>query len=286
MKFNLLAAVASVALMSAGVVAQAQDNPKNEQRPATQQAQPRAEAAPRAGEAMKGGAMKGEAMKGEAPKSAAGQEAPNKDSPKAAQTQRQETPKAAQAQHKETPKAAETQNKTSPKAAETQRKESPKAAERQHNQMQRQGEARPNANAPNRAARNQQNMKAGAAANRQNQAQTGGPARVTGRVKMSNEHAMRVGQTLRRYARPENVNVNVEVGERIPASVTIYPLPEDVISIVPEYRGYDYFVDSNDEIVFVSPQTHEIVGSIEYEGRAAAEDATQVSGARPCPASD
>jgi hypothetical protein len=298
MKFKLLAAVASVALMSAGVTAYAQDNPKNDERPAAQHAQPKAEAAPRAG-----GAMKGEAMKGEAPKSAAGEEAPkaaetqHKEAPKAAETQRKESPKAAETQHKEAPKAAQTERKDAPKAAETQhkesskaaqtqRKESPKAAETQHNQMQRQGEARPDAKAQNRSARSEENMKQGAADKRNEAQRSGGPARVTGKVKMSSEHAQRVGEALRREARPERVNVNIRIGERIPESVMVRPLPTEVVSIVPEYRGYDYFLDSDDEIVFVSPQTHEIVGTIDYEGRAAAEDATQVSGARPCPAND
>ena len=286
MKFKLLAAVASVALMSAGLAAHAQENPKTEQRPAAERAQPKAETAPRAG-----AAMKGEAMKNESPKAAARGESPNKaqEAPnKAAQTQRQEGPKAAQTQRQETPKAAQTQRQEGPKAAQAGQKESPKAAAGQPNQMQRQGEARPNASTPNRAAGNQPNMKTGAAANRQNQAQgAGGPARATGKVRMSSEHAQRVGAALRRDGRPENVNVNVRVGERIPESVMIRPLPEDVVSIVPEYRGYDYFIDSEDEVVFVSPETHEIVGTIDYEGRAAAEDATQVSGApRPCPAND
>jgi hypothetical protein len=82
---------------------------------------------------------------------------------------------------------------------------------------------------------------------------------------------------------PEHVGVNIRVGERIPESVTVRPLPPDVVELVPEYRGYDYFIDSDDEIVFVAPQTHEIVGMIDYEGRAASTDETRVSGARPCP---
>lgn len=292
MKLKLLAAVASVALMSAGLAAQAQDSQKHDQQPASERTQHMGGAAPRAGEAMKNEAPRSaETNRQGASKSA--QEAPKAGEPqhnegqKAAETQRTEAPKAAETQHKEGSKAAETQRNEAPKAAETQHKEGPKSAETQHNEMQRQGEARPGANEPRRAeARDQKNTNPAAGGERREAQRGKGPARVTGKVKMSNEHAERLSETLRRDARPERVNVDVRVGARVPETVVVRPLPADVISLAPEYRGYDYFVDSNDEIVFVSPDTHEIVGTIDYEGRAAAEDATQVSGARPCPAND
>ena len=108
-------------------------------------------------------------------------------------------------------------------------------------------------------------------------AQHEGAPRVQGHVNMSAEHATRVGEVLRERGGAERVNFNVRVGERVPENIEIRPLPEEVISLVPEYRGYDYFVDSDDEIVFVSPETHEIVGSIDYS------DGPVVAGARPCP---
>ena len=111
-----------------------------------------------------------------------------------------------------------------------------------------------------------------------------GPARVRGNVKMSPEHATRVSEVLRREGHRENVNISVRVGVRVPETVSLRPLPEDIIAFVPEYRGYDYFIDENDEIVFVAPQTHEVVGMIDYEGRAAAVDSPRA--ARPCPTED
>ena len=260
MKLQLLAAVASVALISAGVAAQAQDNPKHDQRPAAEQ---QGGAVPPAG-----GAMKNEA-------------------PKAAETQHKEAPKAAEMQHKEGSKAAETQHKEAPKAAETQHKEGSKAAESQHNQMERQGEARDKANSARHAdERDEKGMKSGASG-KQNEAQRANrPARVTGKVKISHEHVQRVSETLRRDSRPEHVDINVRIGERIPQTVVVRPLPADVITIVPEYRGYDYFIDSDDEIVFVSPRTHEIVGTIDEGSSMATTDETRISGARPCPVND
>lgn len=110
-----------------------------------------------------------------------------------------------------------------------------------------------------------------------------GQVRVLGKVPSSSEHATRVSDMLMRTGRRENVDVDVRVGLRIPDSVTITPVPAEVIAVAPEYRGYDYFVES-DEIVFVAPESHEIVGAIEYSGHSAeAEDATRFAGARPCP---
>jgi len=270
MKLQLLAAVASVALISAGVAAQAQDNSKHDQRPAMEQ--------------QGGASHAGGAMKNEAPKAA---ETQQREAPKAAETQHREGPKAAETQHREGPKAAETQRSEGPKAAETQRREGPKAAETQHNQMQRQGEARSEANAPRNAdARGEKGMKPGANGKQYEAQHAERPARVTGQVKISHEHAQRVSQTLRRESRPEHVDINVRVGERIPQTVVVHPLPLDVVTIVPEYRGYDYFIDSDDEIVFVSPQTHEIVGTIDEGSNMATTDETRVSGVRPCPIND
>jgi hypothetical protein len=260
MKLTLLAAVASAAIISSGVVSHAQETPKHDQRPAAEHAEPKT--APRGGEAMKN----------EAPKAA---EMQHKETPKGAEMERKEAPKAAETDRKEMPKAAEGGREEKPKAAEMQRKEAPKAAE-----MQRKDEA----NAPRRdEARDEKGMKPG---DRQHEAQRGDrPAHVTGKVRMSDEHARRVGETLRRDGRPERARIDIRVGERIPQTVIVRPLPEEVVTIVPEYRGYDYFIDSNDEVVFVSPQTHEIVGTLDYEGRASA-DETRVSGVRPCPIND
>jgi hypothetical protein len=106
-----------------------------------------------------------------------------------------------------------------------------------------------------------------------------GAPRIQGKANISTEHATRISQVLRQESQPERVNVDIRVGERIPETVVVRPLPMDVVELVPEYRGYDYFVDSDDEIVFVSPDTHEIVGTIDYGSG----DAPVMAGARPCP---
>ena len=58
------------------------------------------------------------------------------------------------------------------------------------------------------------------------------------------------------------LNVSVTVGTRIPASVHVHPLPQQVIIIYPEWRGYDYIL-VGDQIVVINPRTHEIVAILE-----------------------
>jgi hypothetical protein len=64
-----------------------------------------------------------------------------------------------------------------------------------------------------------------------------------------------------------HVDFNVSVGTRIPERYHFYPLPTEIVDIVPEYRGFEYMVVDN-EIVIVNPRTREIVYSMS-EGRSA-----------------
>jgi Protein of unknown function (DUF1236) len=63
------------------------------------------------------------------------------------------------------------------------------------------------------------------------------------------------------------VDFSVSVGTRIPERYHFYPLPSEIVQIVPEYRGYEYMVVDN-EIVIVNPRTREIVYTM-TEGRSA-----------------
>jgi hypothetical protein len=65
--------------------------------------------------------------------------------------------------------------------------------------------------------------------------------------------------TARISGRPD---FDVSVGVRVPHSVHVAVLPEDVITIVPQYRGFDY-VMVGDQILIIDPSTYEIVAVIE-----------------------
>jgi len=59
-----------------------------------------------------------------------------------------------------------------------------------------------------------------------------------------------------------NVNFNIAVGTRVPRDVHIAVLPEDIVTIVPEYRGFNYIVVGN-RILIIDPDSLEIVTIIE-----------------------
>jgi hypothetical protein len=58
-----------------------------------------------------------------------------------------------------------------------------------------------------------------------------------------------------------DVAFGLAVGTAIPRSVTLHRLPPAIISIVPEYEGYD-FILVRDDIVIIDPDTYEIVDVI------------------------
>jgi len=61
------------------------------------------------------------------------------------------------------------------------------------------------------------------------------------------------------------VNFSINVGVAVPASVHLHAVPADIVEIVPQYRGYSYFVTA-DRIVIVEPRTHQIVYLMPYGG--------------------
>jgi hypothetical protein len=279
MRTKLLAAVASFAFVATGV-AYAQEKPGHEQGAAPAGRAEMHQPAAQGGQIERqGGAMK--------PEGRAAADEPRNEAPEAAQSEPRanEQNKAAE-RPQDMQKGAQNQ-----KGMENNRAE--KGAQAQPNANEKRENARNRAEETNRTAEpaNQRNGAERTGANERDRndkraaegGRANGAARVRGNVHLSAEHATRVSEFLRRDARPEHVDINVRVGERISDRVVVRPLPEDVIALAPEYRGYDYFIDEDDEIVFVAPQTHEIVGMIDYEGRAASNDMTRVSSARPCP---
>lgn len=65
-----------------------------------------------------------------------------------------------------------------------------------------------------------------------------------------------------RAPRLDNLNFRVRVGVAIPRSVRLVAVPEEIVSIYPEWNGFLYFV-SGDEIIVVDPNSYEVVGVLE-----------------------
>jgi hypothetical protein len=79
-------------------------------------------------------------------------------------------------------------------------------------------------------------------------------------AKISTEQRTKITTVIRNeHVQPlTNVNFNISVGTRIPREVSYHPLPAEVVTIYPEWRGYNYVL-VRDRIIVIDPQTFEIV---------------------------
>jgi hypothetical protein len=79
-------------------------------------------------------------------------------------------------------------------------------------------------------------------------------------VELSSEQRGKIHASIfnQKVERVTNANFAVRVGARVPRTVHFYPLPVEIVEIVPEYRGYDYVL-VGDEILIIDPGTLEIV---------------------------
>ena len=80
-------------------------------------------------------------------------------------------------------------------------------------------------------------------------------------AKLSTDQRTRITSIIRNehVAPVNNVDFAISVGTRVPRErVSLRPLPTEVVSVDPEWRGYEFFL-VHDQIVVVDPRTLEIV---------------------------
>jgi len=96
-------------------------------------------------------------------------------------------------------------------------------------------------------------------------------ANVHASVNINDQQRTRVTQAISRLnVQPvTNVNFSLSVGTAVPRDVRLQTLPADVVEVVPQYRGYSFFV-VRDEIVNVEPSTYKIVTVLPRSGGNAA----------------
>jgi hypothetical protein len=111
----------------------------------------------------------------------------------------------------------------------------------------------------------------GQSQSREGQSQTGqtGQSQTTvgqagAGAKLSTEQRTQISTVIReqRVQPLNNVNFSISVGTRVPRDVRFHPLPRQVVTIYPEWRGYE-FVLVKEQIVVVDPRTFEIVAILE-----------------------
>jgi Protein of unknown function (DUF1236) len=96
----------------------------------------------------------------------------------------------------------------------------------------------------------------------ESKSQTVGQAGAGG--KLSSEQRTRISTVIRgQHVQPvTNVNFAISVGTRVPREMSFHPLPPEVVTYYPEWRGYEFFL-VNEQIIVVDPRTFEIVAVID-----------------------
>ena len=59
-----------------------------------------------------------------------------------------------------------------------------------------------------------------------------------------------------------NVNFAISVGTTVPRTVSFHPLPRQLVTIYPDWQGYEYFL-VGEQIIVVNPRTMQIVAVLE-----------------------
>lgn len=103
----------------------------------------------------------------------------------------------------------------------------------------------------------------------------------TASTKLSEGDRSKVFSTLKSDRRTSNqrIDIEVNVGTRLPPRVHPRPLPRTVVEVLPQYRGYE-FVMVRDEIAIVRPGTREVVDVIHEPGSSSSFAARSAGGSR------
>jgi Protein of unknown function (DUF1236) len=83
-------------------------------------------------------------------------------------------------------------------------------------------------------------------------------------AKLTTEQRTRITSVIReQHVAPVNsVNFAISIGTRVPREVGFHPLPAEIVTIYPQWRGYEFFL-VREQIVVVDPRTLEIVAVLE-----------------------
>jgi hypothetical protein len=123
-----------------------------------------------------------------------------------------------------------------------------------------------NAQGQGREDRNTAQGREGRDTNMNAETKSGASTTTTGQVgasaKLPPEQRTKITSVIKeQHVQPvTNVNFEIRPGVRIPRErdVKFYPLPREVVTIYPQWRGYEYIL-VKDKIVVVDPRTYEIV---------------------------
>jgi hypothetical protein len=106
------------------------------------------------------------------------------------------------------------------------------------------------------------NMKSESKSPTESRSQTTGQAGAG--AKLSGEQRTRITTVIRdQHVAPiTDVSFSISVGTRVPRDVSFHPLPEEIVTIYPDWRGYE-FILVRDQIIVVDPRSFEIVAVLD-----------------------
>jgi hypothetical protein len=266
MRRIVIAATAAAALAGGAFAVSAQQD-EEKQRPQAERQSKQPKQGPAAGEDRgSGGKQPGTSAQGKGSEKRAEPKATDKGSDRAQSDQRDQPAGKSVEQRQTAPKSDD-------KSTAQDKGEAPKkgTAERKDDGAQKQGTAE--------RKQDDDAQRKGTAERKDDDGQKKGPAAASKdspkqaqdskgqRVELSQDQRTRVQTTIRQQnvKRVTNVNFSINIGTRVPRTVTLYALPRVVVEIVPYYRGYRYFV-VEDRICIVDPATYEIVYVIDDSG--------------------
>jgi Protein of unknown function (DUF1236) len=96
----------------------------------------------------------------------------------------------------------------------------------------------------------------------ENRSQTTGQAGAS--AKLSSEQRTKITTVIRdqHVAPVTNVNFSIAVGTRVPHEMSFHPLPAEIVTIYPDWRGYEFILVRN-QIIVVDPRSFEIVAVLD-----------------------
>jgi hypothetical protein len=83
-------------------------------------------------------------------------------------------------------------------------------------------------------------------------------------AKLSGDQRTKITTVIRdQHVQPvTNVNFSISVGTRVPRDVSFHPLPAEIVTLYPDWRGYE-FILVRDQILVIDPSSLEIVAVLE-----------------------
>jgi Protein of unknown function (DUF1236) len=191
-----------------------------------------------------------------------GSERSDKDRPKTTDQPDKDRPKGAERPDRDRPKTTDRPDKDQPKGAERPDRDRPKTTDRP-DKDQPKGAERPDKDGPKTTDRPDKDRPKGAERpdpTRPDMARPDTDKGTTGRSQLSEQQRTDIRTKLRETrVEKTRVQVNINVGSRIPRSVRLHTLPSTIVTLAPAYRGHSYFVREDDTIVIVDPRTYAVV---------------------------